>query len=87
MIILLIITYQLSGLINFIYVAFCLFHIFNFRKFLKPERYLLPKHIGFLKLFLYFDLVINISYQVPLKSMHKGDGENGWQKVIGIFSF
>jgi hypothetical protein len=87
LIFLLIITYRLTGLINILYVGFCLYHIFNFRKFLKPAQYSLPKHIRFLKLLLYFDLLLNIAYQVPIKMLHSGDSEKSWQIVIGIFSF
>ena len=87
LIFLLIITFDQTGLVNFVYIVFCLYHIFNFRKFLKHEEYTLPKHLKYIKVFIYIDLLINIIYQVPLTELHKGDGENSWQKVIGVFSF
>lgn len=40
-----------------------------------------------MKYFVYFDLLINIAYQVPIEWLHDGDDRNSWQKVIGIFSF
>ena len=87
MIFLLIITFDQTGLINFVYIIFCLYHIYNFRKFLKPDQYTLPNDLKYIKFFVYMDLFINIAYQIPLHRLHSGDSGNSWQKVIGIFRF
>ena len=87
LIFILIATFQLPGIINFAYSVFCLYHIFNFRRFLSQKEYTLPNHLKYVKYFVYFDLLINISYQVPIDWLHYGDNKNSWQKVIGIFCF
>jgi len=87
LIFLLMITFDQTGILNLVYILFCLYHIFNFRKFFKPEEYTLPKHLKYIKFFIYFDLLINIAYQVPLTKLHQSDNHNEWQKVIGVFPF
>lgn len=54
---------------------------------MKPDEYTLPQHLKFIKIFIYVDLLINIIYQVPIQVLHEKDGRNGWQRVIGLFSF
>jgi hypothetical protein len=87
LIFLLIISFDQTGLINFVYILFCLYHIYNFRKFMQPNQYSLPQGLKFIKIFVYLDLLLNIAYQVPMDELHKADGTKNWQKVIGIFSF
>jgi hypothetical protein len=83
---LLMISFQIRGLINLIYIAFCLYFIarsinfiyqvgWNFEWYLK--RVLKPIIIA--------EITLQFLYQIPISAVHDGeDSATGWQRIIGV---
>ena len=72
------------------YIVFCLWHIYQSRYFIYQKKWKFPFYLTyFLKRFLFFELLIQILFQVPIDALHTNqDGDTStfsWQELIGLF--
>jgi hypothetical protein len=84
---LLMIAFQVQGLINMFYICFCLYFITQSINFIYQNNWNFPLHLKrVLKPIVIFEIMLQILYQIPVEALHKGeDDPKGWQKIIGFY--
>ena len=84
---LLLMSFNTGGLINLFYVIFCLTFIYQMKNFIFQKRWNFPFYLRrLLKPFVYFEICIQILYQIPIRELHYNeDSPTGWQSIFGIF--
>lgn len=82
-------SYRFKGVINFIYILYCLVSVYRYPLYFKQRRVqLFSKGIYRIKRFIYLDILTSIIYQIPIEAIHEGeDKANGWQSTIGFYTF
>ena len=83
---LLLMAFDSTGLINLFYVIFWLVFLYQMKNFALQKNWKFPYYLQkVLKPFVFFEIWIQILYQIPFTSMHKHeDHERSWQSIIGL---
>ena len=85
---LLMISFQIRGLINLIYICFCLYHISRSIKFIYQNGWTFPNGLKrILKPVVIIEITLQFMYQIPVDALHSGEEDpSGWQRIIGFRS-
>ena len=85
---LLMIAFQIKGLINLIYIVFCLWYLSKAVNFVFQKNWTFPIYLGrILKVVVILELILQFGFQIPYSAIHKNENANGsksWQKIIGL---
>ena len=86
LILLLMISFQIKGLVNLFYVCYCLWFISKSMNFVYQRNWRFPTSLQkVLKPFVIFELLIQFAFQVPFRVIHRETNDlDGWQGIIGL---
>ena len=84
---LLMIAFQIEGLINLFYICFCLWYLSRAANFVFQKNWSFPRYLlKILKPAVILELMLQFAFQVPFSQLH-GESDSGgknWQKIIGL---
>ena len=85
---LLMISFQIRGIINLIYICFCLYFISKAINFIYQRGWTFPYYLkNVLKPIVIIEIFFQFAYQVPITQLHSNENnEKGWQRIIGFRS-
>lgn len=85
---LLMISFQIRGIINLIYICFCLYFISKAINFIYQRGWTFPYYLkNLLKPIVIIEIFLQFAYQVPITQLHSNENnERGWQRIIGFRS-
>lgn len=83
---LLMIAFQIEGLINLFYICFCLYYLTKVTNFVYQKNWTFPQNLRrILKPFVMAELFLQFGFQLPVSNIHDNESKSSsWQRIIGF---